>query len=302
MKNLNEQSGFKVYELGLILAVLVCCLMLGAFPVWGKVAQAAGAGGEQRVFDEAGLFNDSEIKVFEVEIAKSQKQMKADIVVVTAEDTGGKSTQAFADDFFDQGGFGYGEDRNGVLFLIDMDNRQLTLSTSGSMIRILTDQRIETILDHVSQGVRQNNYTDSVEQFLTDVSDYHRKGIQSNQYNYDTETGKISVYRSIRWYEALLSLGVSAFTGIMVCAGVVSRYSMKKERSQSAQFQMAYRADSKFVFHDEKNNLVNKYVTTTIIPRNTNPPGGGSGGGSAGRSSTHTSSGGRTHGGGSRGF
>lgn len=299
MRNLKEQSGFQVYELGLILAVLVCCLMLGTLSVWGKEARAAGAGGEQRVFDEAGLFKDSEIKAFEVEIANSQKQMKADIVVVTAEDTGEKSTQAFADDFFDQGGFGYGEDRNGVLFLIDMDNRQLTLSTSGSMIRILTDQRIETILDHVSQGVRQNNYTDSVEQFLTDVVDYHRKGIQSNQYNYDTETGNISVYRSIRWYEALLSLGVSAFTGIMVCVGIVSRYSMKKERRRSAQFQMAYRADSKFVFHGEKNNLVHKYVTTTIVPRNTSPPGGG---GSAGRSSTHTSSSGRSHGGGSRGF
>lgn len=290
---------------GMVLAVFLFLWTLMAIPVLaGEVNEPAG---EQRVFDDADLFYDSEIEAFEEEIAQYREELKADLVVVTTEDTQGKTMQDYADDFYDQGGFGHGSEADGVLFLIDMEHRQLTLSVSGGMIRILTDSRIEAILDDVYEGASQDDFVDSVNRFLQDVAEYHRQGIESGQYNYDTETGKISVHRSVRWYEALLALGVSAFTGVTACSGVIRQYSMKKEQGQAANFHMAYRADCNFAFHDQADNLVNKYVTSMIIPRGNNRGGGGGGigggGGSiAGRSSTHTSSSGRTHGGGSRGF
>ena len=36
---------------------------------------------------------------------------------------------------------------DGLALLIDMDNREITVSTSGIAIRYLTDERIENILD-----------------------------------------------------------------------------------------------------------------------------------------------------------
>lgn len=276
--------------------------MLLAVPAWaGEGGQTSG---DQRVFDHAGLFSESEIENFESDIAGYQKELKVDLIVVTTDDSRGKNTQDYADDFFDQGGFGRGADDNGVLFLIDMEQRQLTLSTSGSMVRILTDRRIETILDDVYESAGQGDYAGSVERFLQDVAAYQRQGIESGQYNFDTETGRISVHRSIRWYEALLAMGVAGLTGFAACSGVVSQYRMKKEQDQAANFKLAYRANCNFAFQDQTDHMVNKFVTTAIIPRSSNRPGGGGGGGgsSAGRSSTHTSSSGRTHGGGSRRF
>lgn len=284
-----------------------CSLWLMAIPVWaGEVQDTDIEPPVQRVYDMADLFTDREIADMETDIANRSKTTKLDLVVVTTEDAEGKTTQQFADDFYDQGDFGFGNEKDGVLFLIDMDHRQLTLSTAGRGIRLLTDSRIENILDAVYEGASQDDFVDSVYQFLEQVSYYHEKGIESNQYNYDTATGAVSRYKSIRWYEVLLALAVSGFTGLAACAGVVNQYGMKKEKRQAENYLMAYRADCDFNFHNQTDDLINKFVTTALIARSMNNrggPGGGLGGGSiGGRSSTHMSGGGRSHGGGSRGF
>lgn len=278
------------------------CVMI-VMSVWASDGKNVGGDGtDRRVFDMAGLFSEDEISGFETVIAEYRKDMKMDLVVVTTEDAGGKSAQGYADDFFDEGGFGYGRGRSGVLFLIDMDHRELTLSTSGDTIRLLTDERIEGILDDVYEGASEGDFADSVEKFLADVAYYHEKGIVSGQYNYDTETGRISVHRSIRWYEALVALVVSGIVAGTVCMGVVNRYAMKREHSQASGYLMAYRAGCKLQNGKEKDNLINKFVTTRVIPRNNSGRNGGGGRSSSGRSSTHRSSSGRSHGGGGRKF
>ncbi|MEG7530508.1 MAG: TPM domain-containing protein [Hungatella sp.] len=284
--------------------LVVCCLMwMGSLTVWAGGVQTPSADGEPRVYDMAGLFTTEEIEGFESIIAEYRAKMKIDLVVVTTENAEGKSAQDYADDYYDQGGFGYGSGKSGVLFLIDMDNRELQISTSGGMIRLLTDRRIEKILDDVWVGADRGDFADSVDCFLQDVHSYYQKGIESGQYNYDTETGKISVHRSIRWYEVLLSILAAGIAAVTTCLGVINQYSMKKERSQAANFNMAYRADCNFAFQDQADHFLTKNVTTMFLPRGGNRPGGGMGGGSqAGRSSTHTSGGGGSHGGGGRSF
>ena len=259
-----------------------------------------------RVYDQAGLLSSSEVTDIEDQLTSIRKSMNFDVVVVTTEEADGKTAQEYADDFFDDGGFGTGLKKNGILFLIDMDNREIALSTSGDAIRIFTDRVIESMLDDAYNGVSQGDYMASVQAFLDDAEYYGAKGIQDGQYNYDTETGKVSVYRSIRWYEFLITFAVSAGVAASVCLGVKRQYNMEESKGQVANHNLAYRADSHMVYGTQTDNLVNKHVTSRIIPRNTGSSGSRSGGSShsssAGRSSTHHSSSGRTHGGGSRKF
>ncbi len=298
-------------EVRRVLLAVLCVVLTAGFCILctnRAFAALADAGDEQRVYDMAGLLSDEEKAGFEKTIGEYRNRMKIDIVVVTTEDSEGKTAMEYADDFYDEGGFGYGRLKNGVLFLIDMDNRELYVSTTGDVIRLLTDSRIEGILDDVYEGAGRSDFGDSVNVFLHDIDKYYRMGIESGQYNYDTETGRISIHRSIRWYELLLALAVSGFVAGSVCLGVVNQYGMKKERKQAANYLMAYRADCRFEYRNQKDELINKFVTTAVIPRNQNHSGGGSGHGgssgrsSPGRSSTHRSSSGRSHGGGGRKF
>lgn len=112
-------------------------------------AQAAGSGemaGNVRVFDQADLFLEEEEKELQQAIDALREKMDMDAAVVTAEENPG-SAQAYADDFYEAHGFGTGSGRDGALLLIDMDNRELCISTEGKMVRYLTDSRIEAVLD-----------------------------------------------------------------------------------------------------------------------------------------------------------
>lgn len=303
--------GHFIKQIWKLCGVLAVCagVVLGVSMIGTVSARAAAAvpdaGNDRRVYDMAGLLTPEEIQGFENTILEYRSSMKLDMVVVTTNDSEGKTAREYADDFYDQGGFGYGKKKNGVLFLIAMDTRELYVSTGGDVIRLLTDKRIDKILDDTYNYAGTGDYAGCVEAFLKDFHGAYKKGIESGQYTYDTETGAISVHRSIRWYEALLALAVSAFVAAGACKGVVYQYGMKKEHDHAAGYLMAYRADSKFLYQDEADQLLNKSVSTMILPRSSNRYGGGGfgGGGSAsGRSSTHTSSGGSTHGGGGRRF
>lgn len=254
---------------------------------------------DQYVFDNAGLWDGEQNGQLEEMAASLSQKIKMETVIVTINDAEGKSATAYADDYYDEGGFGTGSDHSGALFLIDMDNREIYISTTGKMIRYLTDERIERILDDAYDQVAEGNYADGAKVFLKDVEHYVDKGIVAGQYNYDTETGKISVYRRITWLEALIAVVAAAVIAFIPCKSVINGYGMKKKRKQALNYYMAYRSECNFNFRVSNDYLINQFVTKTKIPRNT---GGGSGGSSSGRSSTHSSSSGRSHGGGGRSF
>lgn len=297
-----------------MLLVLACMLLpvpvLAAGSDSGQMQAAAAnvspvlAAGTRRVFDDAGLFTQDQIKGFEEQVENLRDTMKMDVVLVTAKETGGRSAQQYADDFYDNGGFGTRSDYSGVLFLIDMDNRELLVSTSGAMIRFVTDKRREAMYDRAYICASAGDYAGVMGSFLAHMEEYYRAGIPGGQYNYDAETGAIHVYRSIRWYEGLIALAVAAFCAAGACLNVKREYAMKQERGRASGFNLAYRADAQFVFGSQSDMLVDSNVTRSVMPRNTGGRMGGSGGGfggstgGAGRSTTHTSSSGRVHGGG----
>lgn len=285
----------------LVVGLVLCRLM------WPGALNAAGGavayGAEQRVFDQTGLFDSEKTARLEARIRELREQMNMDVVLVTTDDTGGLSARDYANDFYDEGGFGTGKDASGVLYLLDMDNRELYLSTSGVMIRFLTDDRIESMLDHAIDKMASGAYAAAAEQLLEDTESWYRKGIPGGQYNYDVKTGAVSRYRSIRWYEALAALAAAAVCAGGVCLNVKREYAMKQEHRQASNYALAYRANAHFALQDPQDVMVHSFVTQKIIPKATVrvSPGGGFSG-SSGRSSTHRSGSGRSHGGGGRRF
>ena len=171
------------------------------------------------------------------------------------------------------------------------------------MIRYLTDDRINEILDASIEYAYEGEFYDSAYVFLNGVEQFYEKGIQSDQYNYDTETGKVDKYKSIRWYEFLIALAAASAAGGIAVLAVLRDYGMKDEGSRMASnFRLSYRKDSAFTLGNALADvLLNTYVTRTVIRSQSNQSsGGGRSGG--GRSSTHRSGSGRVHGGGGRTF
>lgn len=294
---------------GIMICLLICTfLVMGSMAVWAD--QTGAVSGQPRVFDQAGLFSETEIIQLEEKIAQCRKSTKMDVVIVSAYADGERSAEEYADDYYDYGGFGVGKKASGVLLLYYMDGPgqlggECYISTAGTMINMLTDERIESILDDVYGDLGNRDFAGATEHFLEDVKAYVKEGVESGQYTYDRDTGEIVRYHSIRLYEVAIAMVIAGILAGSVCLDIKKRYAMKQSSREVSNSLQAYRADCAFCFSVAGDKMVNKYVRSVPIPRNTSSGSGGrghSGSSSAGRSTIHTSSSGRSHGGGGRRF
>lgn len=292
-----------------MICLLICTfLVMGSMAVWAD--QTGAVSGQPRVFDQAGLFSETEIIQLEEKIAQCRKSTKMDVVIVSAYADGERSAEEYADDYYDYGGFGVGKKASGVLLLYYMDGPgqpggECYISTAGTMINMLTDERIESILDDVYGDLGNRDFAGATEHFLEDVKAYVKEGVESGQYTYDRDTGEIVRYHSIRLYEVAIAMVIAGILAGSVCLDIKKRYAMKQSSREVSNSLQAYRADCAFCFSVAGDKMVNKYVRSVPIPRNTSSGSGGrghSGSSSAGRSTIHTSSSGSSHGGGGRRF
>ena len=134
---------------GIMICLLICTfLVMGSMTVWAD--QTGAVSGQPRVFDQAGLFSETEIIQLEEKIAQCRKSTKMDVVIVSAYADGERSAEEYADDYYDYGGFGVGKKASGVLLLYYMDGPgqpggECYISTAGTMINMLTDCLLYTL-------------------------------------------------------------------------------------------------------------------------------------------------------------
>ncbi len=276
------------------MAMLLLLAVLGAACAMCVFAE------QNRVFDMDDLLTPEQESALEETIAQTANSANADVGIVTIVDNEGKGAKLYADDFYEEQNMGYGSGRSGVLLLIDMHEREVAISTDGQMIRILTDARIDTMLDHVIDCLAEEDYLGACEAFLEDVQYYAALGVPSDQYNYDSETGEVDSYAPTR--RSRISTGdlVVYLLGSLVVAGVATGivfYRYSKDGSENA---YPLREKTALALQVNSNVLVNRTVTQRRIQHNSS--GGSSSRSRGSRSTTTRSSSGRRHGGGSRRF
>ena len=256
------------------------------------MALTSRAASSQRVYDDAGLFTKAEKELLEQSIAELTGEMNMDFVVLTATDKEGKTQAEYADDFYDENDFGTGEDRSGLLFMIDMESRDCYISTSGDMIDYLTDARIAQILqydDRLWELLSAGNYAGAARRVMNEVQEYYVEG---------PETVPEKRYNPLM---AAVAAVIGALAGLGKSRSIRSEYGMKNEKRQAMQSTKAYMATTNFAFNQSADDLLNTIVTRIPLPAPAKISSGGSRGSSYSGSSTHTSSSGRTHGGGGSG-
>ena len=247
----------------------------------------------EMVVDDAGLFTQAEIRQMEEIITRIRDTYQMDAVVVTSRAPGYNDTQDFADLYYERNGYGLGDDKAGLLYLIDMRNRVPCISTSGVMIDYITDSRLNELFDCSYDLLAGGQYGQSTITLLTRLESFLRKGRQEGSFRYDAETGErlSGLYNVLTGGETL----VAALAGLAVAAvlymAVTARYNLK---GGAYRYDLAGNTSCQLTRDDE--TFLRQNVVRT---RNTPPPQGGGGGGSSGSGSrVHTSSSGGVHGGG----
>lgn len=245
------------------------------------------------VFDQANLFSDVEKVELQDEANRLSEQFQMDIRIVTTNDSEGKSARQYASDFYDQNGFGYGETEDGILYLIDMDNREVYIFTRDRIVDYFPDTTVEEVLDHVYPYLTEEAFGESAKAFLVDLEQVMSSGIpegSTSSGNYAQSDGSYSTSPSQGEIvkELLLYLGIAIVIG-GISVGVMAM----NNRGRSSTTAHTYLDSNSFKVTKKMDRHYNTRVTRQKIQRNSSGGGGGSSfsGGGGGRS-----------GGGGRGF
>lgn len=228
------------------------------------------AAGRARVTDEAQLLDSGEEAEIQEKAQSMANEWGYDFLVYTTEDAGGKSSGTCAEDYY----LDNASQDNGIVYIIDMDNREVNLRTSGAMIDVLSDARIDRILDDAYEYVSDGEYADTFLVMLDDTQTYLEKPGDGSH-----GPGLLSI--------ALIAAALGMAGGIIFFFSVMARYRMK-----TGTYRYDYRENGALKLNVQKDRLINRFVTHRHIERK--PPEGHSGGGG----STHVGSGGHTFGGG----
>lgn len=243
----------------------------------------------EKVYDFAQLLTEDEERALVQEIIEFIDDYNMDMVIVTINQNNKSSSQDYADDFYDYNDFGVGDTYDGLLFLIDMDNRMLWISTTGRAMLIYDDDRIDSILDDTYNEISNQRYAACATTFIKSAEKYAKKGISQSNQNYEiNEKGEFVKKKGpfpIWWILGFSLIASGIFVGV-----AASKHKLVKVAVQANN----YIVPGSLKLTKKNDQFLNRYVSKTYIPPSSSSSGGGS--------SSHSSSSGRSHGGGGRSF
>lgn len=272
-----------------VFSLLLCCMLCCAPVATAESVSDSSAEPVHppRLVDTAGLLSESESSELEAKLNEISERQQFDVVVLTVTSTGGRSIMNFADDFYDYYGYGYGDNADGVILVVDMGEREWWISTCGYGITAITDYGREYIENEFVSYLSYGDYFRGFEVYADLCDELVTQARAGKPYDISGESRK-SV--SLMWIPGSLLLG--AIPAFIVCSSLKGQ--LKTVRAKTNADSYVDRSLSKTT---RRNDIfLYRNVTRTRIVHDNGGMGGGSRGG--GGSHTHHSSSGRSHGGG----
>ena len=249
------------------LSILILAISLLSFVATTALAEEKVL----RLVDEAELLSAEEETKILSRLDEISEKYEYDVVIVTQKTIGKKSEIAFADDYYDNNGYGYGDDYTGLLLLITFDDEGgiWYISTCGKAINAFSDATIDSIGSAMSTDLASDDYVGAFNTFI-DECDYYINGhINGFPFN------------------AAKNLLISLVIGFIIAYIVASSMKSKLKTVALQKNATAYVKQGSMQITQSRDFYLYRTITRTAKPKN--------------NSSTHTSSSGRSHcGGGGR--
>ncbi len=267
-----------------------------------------------RVSDGAELLDDDEIAQLSSKLDEMSNRLQMDIVVMTSDDLQGYDTATeCADELYEYCGYGFGEDKDGIMLFISMEDRDWAISTCGKAIDVFTDDDCDYIADEIVPYLTDGDYYGAFDRFA-DLCDelctqYDENddddGYWSDDPIYDDDyfDDDYDDYRDFTLPSEKLSpvwILISIVVGVPLSAMIVSTMvsNLKSVRFQPSA--SSYVKPGTMSVSDSSDLFL--YSTMTRTPRPKHDDNSSSGSMHSGGSTVHMSSSGTMHGGSSGKF
>ncbi|MGG0717047.1 TPM domain-containing protein [Robertmurraya massiliosenegalensis] len=243
----------------------------------------------EKVYDEAQLFSEDERAELNEKAFALTEKTEMDIVIVTIDDSEGKPSSEYALDFYDEHGFGYNGTLDGVLYLLNMDEREVYIFTRDKGTNYIDANRVEELLDLVYPSLGEEKYSESAHIFLDEVEKMMDAGPPTvsvpghSNSNASTDSGYVDTNNGYAtsgttW---LQKLGIYLLIS-MAIGGITIGIMAMGNKGRSTVNARTYLQDNSFALTRKTDQHYNTIVTQQKIPKANNNSSGGSFSGRAG--------------------
>lgn len=238
-----------------------------------KILQTPKVDETEKIYDFADLLTPSEEENLYIEIEKFIEKYNLDMVIVTINENNKSSAMNYADDFYDYNNFGKGKQNNGLLFLIDMDTREMWISTTGKAIKVYSDSKIDSILDYTYNKISVKDYYGCASQFITSATKYANASL-----------GAGAIFLKVCIIPGIITICVIGFG--------LSKHRTVHKQNSADMYTKSVRGNDGLVLITNKDDYIRSHTSRSRRSSDS----------SSGGSSTHSGSSGSSHGGGGRSF
>ena len=267
--------------------VLILCLSVFV-GIYSPVSARAA-----KIVDDAGLLTEKEVSALDERARELAEKYDIDVVIVTLQTLNEKNCEAYADDYYDENGYGIGSDYSGVLLLLSMEYRDWAISTTGKAILALPDSSIQSVFSDISPFLSENAYYLAFNRYMDALEacfEAYVSGVPIEESTYNSGEVGVTEETPIRLNQYAKRIGFAFLIGIV--AALVSLLIMRSKMNTVKPQTGAQSYIKSGTYSLEKQQDIFLYSQVRKVRRSETTASSGSG------SSVHRSSSGRSHGGG----
>nr|WP_244943947.1 TPM domain-containing protein [Siminovitchia fortis] len=182
-------------------------ILMAFFLIFPFAFAAADSPSKQRVFDDAGLLSDNEVKELEKLAEKHGAKRDTDFIILTSNNEENKDVVEFMQDFYDEQAPGYDKPHgNTAILTLDMKNRDVYVAGFYKAETYLDNHRATLVREKITPDLSDGNYYKAFQSFIKTSSKYMgiRPGVDPDNILFNL------------WFQIIASLAIAgAIVGIM---------------------------------------------------------------------------------------
>jgi len=231
------------------------------------------------VSDSAGLLNQAQLSTLNNRAEEISRKYQTEVRIFTVENMrtyGYSDIEKFSYDTYLKYDFGYGPEKNTVLLLLSMHDRDYDFRVWGSSKTAFTSHGINTLLDrHVLPLLRDDNYYQAFSIYLDTSEEYLRMAKDGTPFDKNTDPAR---QRNLFF----IKIAAIIFIPLIIAFGVCTSWKSKMKTVKLAKTACDYIPESGFKLTGQGDVFLYRTTTSVKIEKNSSIGGGGAGGGLGG--------------------
>lgn len=194
-------------------------LYSGANDTAGEVAPVAD---EWLILDEADLLSVSDEIALNEKLNKVSHDYNAQLSVVTIEALESGTIEEYLESVYDNLGYGYGENHDGVMLMVCMNPREYRILSNGFAGEAITTDDIEIIGNAIVSDLSDGNYIRAFDEFANQCDYYLNGYLNGYPFNFG--------------FTFLICLAVGLIAGLIVSAVLKGQLKTVRKQEQAADY------------------------------------------------------------------